>query len=265
MSKLTINLKNMEESNIESKNVNTNSNNNYKQIAGAIIIAGFLIAGAILLKDSKSVSLNNVTPVINLAPVDKEDRILGNPEAKVALVMYEDFQCPFCEVISGLQENTPLLKALKQRDSSWTPFIPGVINDYVKNGKVLFVYRDWAFLGPESTRAAEAARCAGDQGKFWEYHDYLYSHQKGENEGTFSDSNLKSFAKELKLETSSFNKCLDDSKYAEAVADSRNKGAEAGVSGTPKGFIVKKGKVVSTIDGAESYATVKQKIESALK
>ena len=235
----------------------------------AIIVAGLLIAGAIYFSSlaPKNTTINNNGAEVTTsapAPVGKEDRTLGNPNAKVTLIMYEDFQCPFCEVISGLQPNSSLLQSLRQRDSSWTPFMPEVMN-YVKNGTVQFVYRDWAFLGPESIKSAEAARCAGDQGKFWEYHDYLYAHQNGENEGNFSDTNLKSFAKNLGLNTITFNECLDGSKYVQAVADSKDEGLKAGVTGTPKGFILKNGKVVSTIDGAEPLSSVKPKIEAALK
>ncbi len=237
----------------------------------AIVVAGVFIAGAILLKGSNpppsiSVPTGDGAGAATLAPVGKEDRTLGNPNAKVTLVMYEDFQCPYCGAVSGLlQSGAPVIQSLKQRDPTWTPFMPEIINNYVKNGKVFFVFRDWAFLGPESIGAAEAARCAGDQGKFWEYHDYLYSHQSGENQGTFSETNLKSFAKNLGLDTAAFNKCLDGSKYAQAVADSRTEGTKAGVQGTPKGFILKDGKIVSTIDGAEPLSLVKQKIDAALK
>ena len=246
-----------------------------KAIGGAIIIAGVLIAGAILLKGSstltpKNGTNNNGIPVTTatLAPVGAEDRTLGNSKAKVTLIMYEDFQCPFCGAVSGLlPANNPLIQSLKQRDPNWTPFIPEIINNYVKNGNVLFVYRDFplSFLGPESVRSAEAARCAGDQGKFWEYHDYLFGHQNGEGQGAFSDPNLKSFAKNLGLNSTSFDKCLDDSKYAKAVTDSLAEGTTAGVTGTPKGFILRDGKIVATIDGAESYSTVKPKIDAALK
>lgn len=244
-------------------------NNNPKSIFSAIIIAGVLIAGAILLKGSSGPANtpNGGIPVTTttLAPVNKEDRVLGNPKAKVAVIVYEDFQCPFCGAVTGLEPEMPLIKSLQQRDPTWMPFIPGLMDNYVKKGSVLFVYRDWAFLGPESIKSAEAARCAGDQGKFWEYHDYLYSHQKGENEGAFSDTNLKSFAKILNLDTSSFDKCLDESKHKQAVADSRAEGNTAGVTGTPKGFILKNGKIFDTIDGAESFTTVKPKIDAALK
>lgn len=243
--------------------------NDQKPIISTIIIVGILIAGAILLKGSKmpEPAKNVGIPVTTatLAPIGTNDRVLGNPQAKVALVLYEDFQCPFCGAVNGSQSSATLIQSLKQRDPAWAPFMPGVMDDYVKKGNVQFVYRDWAFLGPESVQSSEAARCAGDQGKFWEYHDYLYEHQNGENQGNFSDSNLKSFAKTLNLDTSSFDNCLDSKKYAQAVADSKNEGATAGVNGTPKGFILKDGKIFATIDGAESYATVKQKIENALK
>ncbi len=245
-------------------------NNDQRPIVGAILIAGFLIAGAILLKGSGTAPASNPTiPVAGSpAPVGKEDRTLGNPNAKVAVILYGDFQCPFCGAISGLMPtNAPLIQSLKQRDPNWTPFVPGIINNYVKNGKVLFVYRDFplSFLGPESIRSAEAARCAGDQGKFWEYHDYLFGHQNGEGQGAFSDPNLKSFAQKLGLDAPSFNSCLDSNKYTKAVADSEAEGKKAGVAGTPRGFILKDGKVVENINGAESYAAIKPKIENALK
>lgn len=243
-------------------NSNKNSSNGAKQIAGAIVLAGIIIAGAILIKGN---SQNNDTALkINIAPVGEQDRTLGNPKAKVAVVLYEDFQCPFCAAISGLEPNSPLIQYLKQKDPTWTPLMPG-LQEYIAKGNVRFVYRDWAFLGPESIKAAEAARCAGDQGKFWEYHDYLYTHQNGENKGNFSNPRLESFAKELGLNTTSFNQCLEENKYTQAVEDSKSEGIKAGVNSTPKGFILIKGKVVATIDGAESFTTTKPKIDNALK
>jgi protein-disulfide isomerase len=245
-------------------------NNDQKPIISAIIVAGALIAGAILIRGSSGGSSfpqktsGNGIAVTTLAPVSPTDRIMGNPKAKVTLVMYEDFQCPFCGAISGLQANTEATKYLKQQNPGWTPLMPG-LNEYIKNGNVQFVYRDYSFLGPESERSAEAARCAGEQGKFWEFHDYLYGHQNGENKGNFSDPFLKSFAKDLGLDTAKFDTCLDTNKYAQAVADSKTEGNAAGVTGTPKGFILRDGKIVATIDGAESWTTAKIKIDSALK
>jgi protein-disulfide isomerase len=115
-----------------------------------------------------------------LEPVGDTDFVLGDPNAKMTIILYEDFQCPFCGRFFSDAEKT-------------------IRNTYVKDGSVKLVYRDFPFLGSESYKAAEAARCAAEQGKFWEYHDYLYSHQMGENQGAFSDTNLKSFAGTLKL------------------------------------------------------------------
>ncbi len=237
---------------------------NSQQIAGAIIIAGVIIAGAILLKGNTSGLATKVTNDATLEKINKNDRTLGNQKAKVALVIYEDFQCPFCAAISGLVSDTDAIKYLKNQMPTWTPLMTG-LDEYIKNGSVLFVYRDWAFLGPESVKSAEAARCAGDQGKFWEYHDYLYTHQNGENQGGFADPKLKSFAQSLGLNTSDFDKCLDGGKYTQAVNDSKAKGTAAGVTGTPKGFILREGKTVSTIDGAEPWSATKVKIDNALK
>ncbi len=248
-----------------------NKNESQRQIAGAIIIAGLMIAGAILVKGNNNTSVtptNNNTNAVKTsvapAPVTQNDRTIGNPNAKVTFIIYEDFQCPFCGAVSGLAPNSEAIKYLQQKDATWAPFMP-YINDLVKNGSVKFVYRDWAFLGPESIQSAEAARCAGDQGKFWEYHDYLYAHQNGENKGGFSNPNLKSFAKTLGLNTATFNQCLDASKYAQAISDSKAEGQKAGVTGTPKGFILVNGKVLDTIDGAEPLSAVKQKLDAALK
>ncbi len=242
----------MQENNLGNQELN-NATKSQTPIVGAIILAGVLIAGAILLRGSSTPTQQNPNPNNGIpptgafpAPVGAGDKVIGNPNAKVTLILYEDFQCPFCG------------KLFKESEEN-------IRATYVKNGDVKFVYRDFAFLGPESVRSAEAARCAGDQNQFWQYHDYLYGHQNGENQGAFSDPNLKSFAKTLGLDTVAFNTCLDQNKYGQAVANSKNEGASAGVTGTPKGFILKSGKIVSTIDGAEPFAMVKQKLDAALK
>ena len=227
----------------------------------AIIVAGVLIAGAVYFSSVKQSQINVPTKgddlsAIKLAPVDAKDRILGDAKAKVTLIMYEDFQCPWC---GRFEEESG----------------QAIRNTYVKDGKVQVVYRDFPFLGEyvkpyikiddESINTAQAARCAEEQGKFWEYHDYIFGHQNGENEGSFSRTNLKSFAQTLGLDKSTFSECLDSNKYDKAVADSKTEGTNAGVEGTPKGFILKDGKIVDTIGGYMPLEAVKQKIDFALK
>jgi protein-disulfide isomerase len=236
------------------------SSSNQTPIVSAIIIAGVLIAAAILLKGSKPIPQNVQTnaPVASVAPaaVGPTDRIIGDQNAKVTLIAYEDFQCPWCGKFVNESEQV-------------------IRNKYVKNGSVRLVYRDFAFLGSfvqpyvaakdESINSAEAARCAGDQGQFWQYHDYLFSHQNGEDQGAFSIANLKTFAGTLGLDKTSFAQCLDSGKYAKAVADSKAEGEAAGVTGTPKVFILVNGKVVDSVDGYLPLSAVTAKIDAALK
>ena len=244
--------------------VENKEKNNQKPIVAAIIIAGALIAGALLLRDDGGRAGGNTEPInggipvttTTLASVTSADRTLGNPNAKVTLVMYEDFQCPWCGKFVSESEQV-------------------IRSKYVANGSVELVYRDFAFLGTfvqpyvlandESINAAEAARCAEDQGQFWQYHDYLFAHQNGEDQGGFSIANLESFAKTLGLNTTTFNQCLTTNKYAQAVADSKTAGEAAGVNGTPKGFILVNGKIVDTIDGYLPLAAVTAKLDAALK
>ncbi len=196
--------------------------NNQSQIAGAIIRAGLIIAGAVLLKSNSApapAQTSNPIVAITLAPISAADRVLGSPDAKLKLVMYEDFQCPFCGKFVADAEQM-------------------VKSTYVANNQVEFVYRDYAFLGAESVSSAEAARCAEDQGQFWQYHDYLFAHQAGENQGGFSNSKLEGFAKTLGLNTTTFNQCLASGQHTKDVTDSTNEGKTAGVQGTPKGFII---------------------------
>ena len=198
-------------------------NNQQNQIASAILIVGILIAGAILLKGGRVPEPTDnyiQNSYVGLDRIDTGlDRTLGKTQAKVTVIEYADFQCPFCGVFFKNTEGV-------------------IVNNYVKTGKARFIYRDYAFLGPESERSAEAARCAGDQGKFWEYHDYLFGHQNGENQGNFSDLNLETFATKIKgLETNAFNKCLDSGKHAQEVADSVSAGMAESVNGTPRTFI----------------------------
>ncbi len=122
-----------------------------------------------------------------------------------------------------------------------------------------FGYFNFAFLGEESQWAAEAAECAGDQNSFWEFHDYLFSHQNGENQGAFSKDNLKGFAKDMGLDTKAFNSCMDSGKYTQLVKDQTNIGRQLGVQSTPT-FAVN-GKAVV---GAQSFDTFKQTIDSLL-
>lgn len=241
-------------------------------LVGALVVAAFVIGslyqkvkyleggGQVKQAEQKQAEVQLPTQPAEKAEVtvSESDPVLGKSNAKVTVAVFEDFQCPFCGAFSGL--NQEMLANMKARDASWEPALTNIKKDYVNTGKVRVIWKDYPFLGEESKWAAAAARCAQEQGKFWEYHDFLFSHQSGENQGAFAKDKLKSFASELRLNTVDFNKCLDSNKYESQMSEAINYGQQVGVNGTPASFI--NGKLVS---GAASYSTFKTEIEAALK
>src|SRR3989344_6619341 len=130
----------------------------------SILVAGVLIAGSVIystgLKNRPNNNAAKEPTVLNeeVLKLTSDDVVLGDPDAPVTLIEYSDFQCPFCGRFFSQTEN--LIK-----------------ENYIQTGKAKFVYRHFAFLGPESVAAAEAVECAKDQGKFWEYHDQLFTEE----------------------------------------------------------------------------------------
>ena len=146
------------------------------------------------------------------------DFFKGQADAPVTLEMFGDFQCPACGEFARTIE-------------------PTLLNTYVDTGKVKLVWHDFTWIGNESVDAAQAARCAGRQGQFWAYHDYLYAHQRGENAGQFSPQNLAAFAVNLNLDSAAFNTCLELTPDVPAIRDALNRGLEHGVEVTPSFLI----------------------------
>lgn len=108
-----------------------------------------------------------------------------------------------------------------------------MVKRYVETGRVRFVWRDLAWIGEESIQAAQAARCAGGQGKFWEYHDHLYRNQRGYNGGQFAPATLKKFAADLGLDAGAFGSCLDRGEDVAAIRQDRTRARERGITATP--------------------------------
>jgi protein-disulfide isomerase len=134
---------------------------------------------------------------------------------------------------------------------------------YIKTGKVRFEFRHYIVIdsmtgGTESRRAAEASECANEQGKFWEYHNKLFSNQQGEGQGAFSDSRLKAFAAQITgLDTTKFNECFDAGRYKQAVQADHDLGVSMQVQGTPTVF-VNGGQVQA------SFEAIQQAVDAAL-
>ncbi len=134
-----------------------------------------------------------------------------------------------------------------------------VLQPYIDSGKVNLVYKHSAFLGQESVWAAQAAECAADQGKFWEYHDLLFDKQNGENVGTFTKENLLSYAKDMGLDMTKFEPCLKNDQTLQRVVEDTNEGRQVGVTGTPTFFINGKPMV-----GAQPAQAFQSQIDAAL-
>ena len=139
----------------------------------------------------------------------------GSEKAPVTIIEFSDFQCSFCWKF-------------------WKETLPRLEEEYIKTGKVRFVYRHLAILGPPSVATAQAADCAGEQGKFWDYHDTLFA-SKGFF--SFADRRLKQYARELGLDGAAFDQCLDSGKYAKKVEGETGIGRLLGANGTPTFFI----------------------------
>ncbi len=172
--------------------------------------------------------------VSKLSPVTDQDYIRGNKNAAVTLIVISDFQCPFCE--------------------RHEPTLAQILEAY--GDKVRIVWRNFPLtsIHPYAQKAAEAAECAGEQGKFWEMHDKLFANQE-----VLDVDSLKSYTKALGLNESQFNQCLDSGKYTAKIAQQAQEAQAAGVTGTPGTFVNDQ-----LVKGAYPFETFKQIIDGLL-
>lgn len=186
---------------------------------------------------------NNTQPQATPAPVLRlnvsadDDPVKGSNDAPVTIIEFSDFECPFCERF-------------------YTQTLPLIDSDYIQTGKVKFVYRDFPLsFHRNATKAAEAADCANEQGKFWEYHDKIY-----ENQNDIGIASLKQYAVDLGLDAQAFNTCLDSGKMTQEVQKDAQDGRAYGVQGTPTFFING-----IRLVGAQPYENFQQVIDQELK
>ncbi|MBS3116953.1 DsbA family protein [Candidatus Woesearchaeota archaeon] len=173
---------------------------------------------------------------VDMKKLVDDDTIKGDKNAPVTIVEFSDFECPFC---GRFYEQT----------------LPQIEEQYIKTGKVKLVYRDFPLsFHTQAQKAAEAAECAGEQGKFWQMHDKLF--KEGVSGGVTA---FKQYAADLKLDMEKFNSCLDSGQMANEIRKDFLDGQQAGVQGTP-GFFVN-GKVIS---GAQPFSVFQQIIEQEL-
>ena len=168
--------------------------------------------------------------------------LMGNPDAKITIVEWGDYQCTFCYKFSQSSQNT-------------------IIEEYVNSGKVNFVFRDFPLNGPDSVLAAEASYCADDQEKYWKYHDEIYKNWAGEKTGWVNRESLEQFAKTTNLDVNQFNKCLDDKKYQQKVLDNEKFGMSMGIRATPS-FLIFNNEKVTKIEGNQPLSVFRQVLDT---
>jgi protein-disulfide isomerase len=164
--------------------------------------------------------------------------ILGSASAPVTIIEFSDFQCSYCKRF-------------------WADTLPKLKEAYVDQGKVRFLYRHFAILGKHSEQAAQAAECAAEQGKFWEYHDQLFKNQGGL---AFTEAKLRQYAREIGLNSGGFDSCLAAGKHKEKVERETTAAAYLGGRGTPF-FVVNQRHLV----GAQPFDVFRKVIDEELE
>lgn len=159
--------------------------------------------------------------------------VLGPDNALVTIIEFSDYQCPYCRQVQ--------------------PALKRILTEY--EGKVKLVFRDFPLrnIHPQAQKAAEAAHCAGEQQKFWPYHDKLFASTSLQLE------DLKKYAQELELNTEHFATCLDSNKHAHGIDEDMQAGQQVGVSATPSFFVNG-----FPLSGAASYERFKELVDTAL-
>jgi protein-disulfide isomerase len=174
--------------------------------------------------------------------------VKGDKNAKLTLVEFTDYQCPFC--------------SRHYRDT-----MPQIMDEYVKSGKVKYVLREFPLesIHPLAFKASEAAMCAGDQGKYWEMHDRLFA-----NQNALAAAQLPGHAEAVGLDAGKFKSCLDGGKYTAKVRKDLGDAQKAGATGTPTFFIGRTDpngtdvRSVRKLVGAQPYAAFKDALDTLL-
>ncbi len=208
----------------------------------SILIAGIIVVVTVFfaLKNNdliteRGYSLNNTDFNEGQISIDEDDDyVLGNPDASVIFVNFGDFRCRFC--------------AKFQKDIK-----PIIIEKYVKTGKVKYVYRDFITMGSDSILPAVGANCAGEQGKYFSFADYLHSGETG-HKVVYTNESLLKIAESLGLDKASFQTCLSSGKQIEEIKKDTDDAIKAGATGTPTVFI--NGRIVSGVNSIEVYEKI---------
>jgi protein-disulfide isomerase len=168
---------------------------------------------------------------------------LGSTNASVTIVEFGDYQCPTCGEWYRSQESL-------------------LIQNLVDTGRVKLVWRDFDYFGPDSVTASVAAYAAGDQGKFWQFHDLLFQSQQSPNSGWASKQNVRVFAEQLGLNMTAFDQSFNSGRFDSLVNSNHELGVQAGVSQTPTFFLIGQNGKIVTIAGDQPVSVFEQAVAS---
>ncbi|HXI65990.1 MAG TPA: DsbA family protein [Gemmatimonadales bacterium] len=185
-----------------------------------LLVAVALIGGGVLWFGSRRQPAPPATAPIPIAAADGfHGFTLGSDSAKVEVTEYSDFECPFCASFATVQ-------------------MPVIRQQLITTGKVRWRYRDFPLPVHQFSRyAALAAQCAGEQGKFWEMHDQLFSNHQWAQTGKNPASLFRDFARTIGLDIDKYDACVDGQRYAGRIQASVQEGEALGVRGTPSFFV----------------------------
>jgi protein-disulfide isomerase len=183
-------------------------------------------------------------------PVSANATALGDEQAKITIVEFADYQCPFCA------------KFHKETKDS-------IIQNFVDTGKVKFLFKDLIVNDrpndKASTLAAAASYCAAEQGKYWEYNDELYKNSQGENTGWVTKDNLKQFANNIRVpDLMRFSDCVESDKYNMIVNENDSLGKNIGLTSTPTFIFYNGTKTPVAVQGAQPYELFEQIINEMI-
>ena len=190
----------------------------------------------------ESITASQQSSLVNL---ENGSPPLGSESAPITIIEFGDYQCEVCYHWFHNTRST-------------------LIDNYIETGKAKLVFVDMPFIGRDSKIAAQASYCADDQGKYWEYHEILYTFQEVENSGWADRDRLNSFAFSLDMNIDEFNECMDSSKYVQRVKANYNEAVKNDAKSTPTFIIISQDGKTEKFAGAQPYSVFAATIESML-
>jgi len=216
-------------------------------IGGIVVVAIVLV---LLIVSTQKKAVENIIAVTPASLPNANGQTLGDPNAKVTIDTFEDFQCPACKSFSESIE-------------------PTIIQNLVATGKAKYTFHNYPFIdgsttssSGESDQAANASMCANEQGKFWDMKAIMFTNWNGENQGGLGNSRLEAMAESIGLDMTSFNNCFDANKYRNDIQADFDLGLKMGVSGTPSVFV--NGVRAGQAGYIASYQEIADAVEAAL-